>query len=103
MAARGGGPRDRRAELPGHVLTRLVRGKFFVDELIEAVVLRPYRALCRWSSDFDGWVIDGLVNATGVATDLAGEVTRLAQTGYVRNYALTFLLGTVVILYVVLS
>jgi NADH-quinone oxidoreductase subunit L len=84
-------------------VTRLVRGKFFVDEAIDAVVLRPYKALCRFSSSFDTWVVDGLVNATGIGTDLAGEMARLLQTGYVRNYALAFFLGTVLILYFVLG
>jgi NADH-quinone oxidoreductase subunit L len=90
------------AERPAGGVLRLVRGKFFVDEMIEAVVLRPYRALCRGSSSFDSRVVDGLVNAVGIGTDLMGEVTRLVQTGYVRNYALAFFLGTVVILLVVL-
>ncbi|HEU4402512.1 MAG TPA: NADH-quinone oxidoreductase subunit L [Candidatus Polarisedimenticolia bacterium] len=83
-------------------LTRLVKGKFFVDEAIEVLVLRPYRRLCRASSAFDEKVVDALVNAAGGATDLAGQVVRLTQTGYVRNYALVFLLGTVVILLYVL-
>jgi NADH-quinone oxidoreductase subunit L len=80
-----------------------VRGKFFVDEAIDAVVLRPYRWLCRWSDAFDQRVVDGLVNAAGFGADLAGEIGRLAQTGYVRNYALVFLLGTVLILFFVLG
>ena len=44
----------------------------------------------------------GPVEAAGFGTGLVGEVTRLGQTGYVRNYALVFFLGTVVILLVVL-
>ena len=48
-------------------------------------------------------MVDGLVNAAGIGTDLAGEMARLAQTGYVRNYALAFFLGTVLILYFVLG
>jgi NADH-quinone oxidoreductase subunit L len=80
-------------------LGRLVRGKFFVDEAIEAVLLRPYRGLCRLAAAFDERVVDGLVNAAGVVTDLASQGARLTTTGYVRNYALVFFLGTVVILY----
>ena len=62
----------------------------------------PYRALCRLSSAFDARIVDGLVNAAGFSTDMAGEVARLAQTGYVRNYALGFFAGAVVILWYVL-
>jgi len=90
-------------EMPRSALGRLVKGKFYVDELYERTVLRPYRALCRFSSEFDRRVVDGLVNGTGAVTSLASQLVRLLQTGYVRNYALMFLLGAVVILsYVVM-
>jgi NADH-quinone oxidoreductase subunit L len=82
---------------------RVVRGKFFVDELYGRIILAPYYALCRFSAAFDSKVVDGIVNGTGFGTDLAGEMARLLQTGYVRNYALVFFLGTVVILYFVLG
>jgi NADH-quinone oxidoreductase subunit L len=96
------GPRPAEAAGVARPLLRLVRGKFFVDEAIEAVVLRPYRALCRFAATFDEKVIDGAVNGSGLATDLASQIGRLAQTGYVRHYALGFFLGTIVILYYVL-
>jgi NADH-quinone oxidoreductase subunit L len=76
----------------------LVRNLYWVDELYERIVLRPFYALSRWFSSFDRWVIDGLVNFAGIVTDLAGQVVKLAQTGYVRNYALLFLAGVVFIL-----
>ena len=41
----------------------------------------------------------GLVNASGVVTELTGQVIKLFQTGLVRNYAMTFLLGVVAILF----
>jgi NADH-quinone oxidoreductase subunit L len=84
-------------------LVRIVRDKFYVDELYDTVILGPYRALCRWSSAFDARIVDGLVNAAGFTTDMAGEITRLAQTGYVRNYALGFFAGAVAILWYVLK
>jgi NADH-quinone oxidoreductase subunit L len=83
-------------------LARLVRGKFFVDEAIDAVVLAPWRGLCRISAAFDAKIIDGTVNAAATVTDLASQALRMVQTGYVRNYAFVFLLGTIVILYYVL-
>jgi NADH-quinone oxidoreductase subunit L len=94
----------RRAPLPaaaagrGAPIARLVGGEFFVDEAIEAIVLRPYRALCRLSAAFDERVVDGLVNAAAVLTDLASLALRATQTGYVRSYAFVFFLGTIVIL-----
>ena len=83
-------------------LVHLVRGKFYVDELYEQIVLRPYRALCRLSAAADERIVDGLVNGAGFTTGVTGEVLRLLETGYVRQYALSFLIGTVLILYFVL-
>jgi NADH-quinone oxidoreductase subunit L len=81
---------------------RVVYHKYYVDEIYDLIVLGPYRGLCRFSSAFDARIVDGVVNATAFTTDMAGEVMRLAQTGYVRNYALGFLAGAVLILYFVL-
>ncbi|HYV17477.1 MAG TPA: NADH-quinone oxidoreductase subunit L, partial [Verrucomicrobiae bacterium] len=81
---------------------RLVRGKYFVDEAYDLLVLGPYRFLCKLGAAFDTRIVDGLVNAVGFVTDLTGELLRLAQTGYVRNYALGFFAGTILILYYVL-
>jgi NADH-quinone oxidoreductase subunit L len=95
----------RRGPLPSVApspLLRLIRGKYFVDELYDAVILAPYYGLCRLSSAFDRRVVDGAVNAVSFTTDLGGELIRLAQTGYVRQYALVFFMGTVLILYFVL-
>jgi NADH-quinone oxidoreductase subunit L len=95
----------RRGPLPEGAPSRIVRGvrgKFYVDELYERVILAPYRALCRASAALDERVVDGLVNGAGLTIDLAGEVLRRLQTGYVRQYALGFFVGTVLILYFVL-
>jgi NADH-quinone oxidoreductase subunit L len=94
----------RRGPLPegANPIVALVRNKYYVDELYDRIILSPYRALCRISSAFDERIVDGLVNATAFTADMTGEVMRLMQTGYVRNYALGFFAGAVVILYYVL-
>jgi hypothetical protein len=43
-------------------------------------------------------VVDGLVNGAGVTADVAGQIIKLFQTGQVRNYALVFLFGVVIVL-----
>jgi NADH-quinone oxidoreductase subunit L len=50
------------------------------------------------SAAIDKAVIDGAVNGTGNAVRLGGEQLRRLQTGYVRNYALGFAAGAVVLL-----
>jgi NADH-quinone oxidoreductase subunit L len=76
----------------------LWRNLYWVDEFYEAVVLRPFYAVSRFFAGFDRWVVDGLVNAAGIVTDIVGQILKLFQTGYVRNYALLFLMGVVAIL-----
>ena len=78
---------------------RVVANKFSVDELYEAVIYRPFRALSRffWKA-IDVLIIDGIVNAGSFLVELAGDLLRFFTTGNVRNYALTFLLGVVALL-----
>jgi NADH-quinone oxidoreductase subunit L len=99
----------RRAGLPEKLakssgpLYVLIRNLYWVDELYELILLRPFYFFSRVSASFDRWVIDGLVNATGVIASVTGQVLKLFQTGLVRNYALLFLLGVVGILYYLIS
>jgi NADH-quinone oxidoreductase subunit L len=81
----------------------MVRNLYWVDELYEAAVLRPFYAGCRFFSGFDRWVVDGAVNAVGVVTDITAQLVKLFQTGYVRNYALLFLGGVAAILFYLAS
>lgn len=93
MAARGGLEH----------LRALVASRFYVDELYDRLVVKPFYRICRWSDRFDARVVDGLVNGSGALAMIGGHLLKLFQTGYVRNYALSFLIGAVVILWVVLS
>jgi NADH-quinone oxidoreductase subunit L len=78
---------------------RLVYNKYWVDELYDAAVLRPYYKTCEILQAFDRWVLDGLVNAAGGFTELIGQVLRLFQTGFVRHYALLVFLGAVALVW----
>ena len=85
-------------------LGRLVENKWFVDEGIEAAVLSPFRKIGTflWRG-FDSLVIDGIVNASAFLVELTGDLVRFFTTGNVRNYALSFSLGILVLaLYVFL-
>jgi NADH-quinone oxidoreductase subunit L len=93
---------ERLAKATGPIY-RTLRNLYWVDELYELIVLRPLYALCRFFRAFDQKVVDGLVNATGIVTELTGQVIKLFQTGLVRNYALTFLLGVVAILFYLMT
>ncbi len=95
---RRAGVAQRLARQSGPVYT-LLRNLYWVDELYDAAIVQPFYRISRISGAFDRWVVDGLVNAAGVGAEITGHVVKLFQTGFVRNYALMFLLGAVAILY----
>ena len=68
--------------------------KWYFDEAIDILVVRPSLAVGRWAnSTFERYVVQGLVDgATGVAKG-ANAAVRAAQSGYLRSYALLLVLG----------
>lgn len=80
-------------------LYTLILNKYYVDEIYEAVIVNPCVKLAEgfWKV-FDVGVIDGAVN--GVADLIQGGSDRLRkiQTGFVQSYALSIVLGIVMIL-----
>jgi NADH-quinone oxidoreductase subunit L len=80
------------------LLVDAARNKFYVDEIYGRAVVLPGKALSDLAAyTVDARIIDGLVNGTGRLIAGSAEGLRRLQTGYVRNYAATFLLGVVVI------
>ncbi len=119
-------PDDVLRTIIGPVFTALNR-KWWVDELYWAVIVNPYIALSRFMADVIDWRfwhdwfhdtvilggyrlltrvlavqidlggIDRLANGLAAAIQGGAGQLRRVETGYVRNYALTFFLGLVVI------
>jgi NADH-quinone oxidoreductase subunit L len=82
--------------VPTNPIHKLVLNKYYVDEIYDALIVKPIYRLCLWCAHvFDVKVIDGLVN--GVASMVVAWALglRRIQTGYVMNYALGMLLGAV--------
>ncbi len=78
--------------------------KYFVDEAYTAFLLHPIYALSEkvlWRV-CDVGVIDRIVNGVGRFVRMDGELLSQMQTGYVRTYALTVVLGALVMLFVLL-
>ena len=78
----------------------LLKHKWYVDEIYEALFVRPLLWLSEnffWKI-FDVKIIDGAVN--GVAKFFGGfaSVLRRWQTGIVQNYAVTVVLGVIILL-----
>ncbi|MDH3944053.1 MAG: proton-conducting transporter membrane subunit, partial [Anaerolineae bacterium] len=121
-----GQPDPLRAKL-GPLFTGL-NNKWYVDELYEAVIIRPYQWLARFLAETVDWrfwhdfvhdsllargfralthflanpvdlgVIDGIANGLAKFVQGSAASLRLLQTGFVRNYALSVFFGVVVIL-----
>ena len=80
-------------------LHRIIYGKFFVDELYNAVIVRPLvvSSLFLWKI-VDVILIDGLLNGLAI---LIGDVSlgaRKVQSGVLRRYTTVFLVGVVIII-----
>jgi NADH-quinone oxidoreductase subunit L len=82
----------------GSVLTRAARADLYGDAFNESVLMRPGQWLTRLSVFFDSRGVDGLVN--GLAATIGGTSGRLRrlQNGFVRTYALSMLIGAVLLL-----
>ena len=77
---------------------KLLKGKYFVDELYAAVIVRPL----VWISDKVLWhavdegVIDGAVNGVARVSRESGDRLRYIESGNTRSYATWILLGAVI-------
>jgi len=82
----------------GSLLTQAARRDLYQDDLNEAVLMRPGIHLTRALVFFDTKGVDGIVG--GLAALIGGTSARVrrVQNGFVRSYALTMLLGVVVLL-----
>ena len=79
---------------------RLLLNKYYVDELYDATVVHPVETISReglWRG-FDVKVIDGAVNGAAAIVDGSSAMLRRLQTGSVRTYAGSVILGVVLIL-----
>jgi NADH-quinone oxidoreductase subunit L len=68
--------------------------KWYFDELIDAIVVRPVLGVGSFASSvFERTVVQGLVSGTVAVVRGAGGVVRTAQSGFVRAYALLVVAG----------
>ena len=90
-------------ELPGRFtrkfsqLHRLVFNKWYVDEAYDVLFVNSTKKLGTFCwQGFDVKVVDGIVNGVARLVGVFSAVLRHTQTGLFQNYALTMVLGTVV-------
>jgi NADH-quinone oxidoreductase subunit L len=119
----------RRRDIPAKVVAalgpvyRLVANKYYIDEIVNRVVIRPTMALCRGLKWIDDNIVDGLVNVTGRTnraagffhawfdrvfvdgfftslsnmTQSLGSAVRLLQTGRIQQYLSLAVAGSILL------
>lgn len=95
-----------RTDLPSKIVEKikpvydLVYNKYYIDELYDAVFVEPFKKFSQflWKG-IDVLIIDGLVNGCAKVFRFLGSQIRIIQSGFVRNYAFSFMIGFVLILY----
>ena len=89
-----------RPALPARIRARfrplylLFLNKWYFDEAIDLLVVRPALAIGRFANrTFERFVVDGMVSGTAETVRGASGIVRLVQSGFVRGYALLLIAG----------
>jgi NADH-quinone oxidoreductase subunit L len=96
--AKPSAPMDLARRLAG--VYRLLKNKYYVDEVYDAVIVHPVTAASRdvlWRGVDDG-IIDGAVNGTARTIHGSASLLKHMQNGLIRSYAAWILVGTVALL-----
>jgi NADH-quinone oxidoreductase subunit L len=81
----------------GSVITVAARKDLYGDAVNEGLLMRPGQWLTRLSVYFDNRGVDGLVNTLAAAFGGSSGRLRKVQSGFVRSYALSMLVGAVLL------
>jgi len=101
LVARRPVPREAPTEVS--FATRAARADIYGDAFNDQVVVEPGRALTTGLVRMDRSVVDGAFRAGVVLVGGIGALTRRAQNGYVRSYALSVLGGVLLVVLALLA
>jgi NADH-quinone oxidoreductase subunit L len=96
-------PVPREAPQRVSAVTRAARADLYGDAINEALFMRPGDTFVESLVTFDDGVVDGTVDGTGAAGVGMSAAFRRLQTGYVRSYALSILVGALVVVAALLA
>jgi len=84
--------------VPNTGLAKVLENKWYVDEIYDAIVVRPIEAFSRLLDKYaERRGIDGIVNGVGKTVRWGGDRLRLLQTGQVGFYIFIMVMGIVVL------
>ena len=78
---------------PVRILQDLLAYDFYTERLYANTVVAAVGGLSRFSNWFDRYVVDGLVNAVGLASLLGGESLKYSISGQSQLYLFTIMAG----------
>lgn len=81
-----------------HLAAKIARNDFFQDDVNDVALVQPCNLLVRATVLTDSGGVDRSVTGLGAAVMAASGGLRKLQNGFVRSYALTMLVGIVVLL-----
>ena len=85
-------------------VAKAMKSRFWFDEVYQWFIDKVQENLAKVADIIDRWIIAGLlVRGAHGATELAGRVLRLAQTGNLQTYAFWFATGLAAVLVFALS
>ncbi|HEV2479147.1 MAG TPA: proton-conducting transporter membrane subunit, partial [Puia sp.] len=76
---------------------KFLANKWYVDELYNAVIVKPLDLLAQFLTFFDKNIIDGIVNGVGRLVQYGSRQLRLLQSGLVGGYVLLMVIGILVL------
>lgn len=83
---------------PNTGISKILENKWYVDELYDAIIVKPLIALSRFFQDVvERSGIDALVNGVGKGVKWGGRQARLLQNGLVGFYIFAMVLGMIIL------
>ena len=84
-------------EFPG--FHKAIYNKYWVDEIYDFLFVNSIVDFSRWLwKRFDELIVDGAVNGVAWLVDVIGSALRRLQTGLVKDYALSILVGSLFVI-----
>ncbi len=80
-------------------LEKVVYHKYYIDELYDAVFVKPMKTLSNLLASFGEFFIDLFVNGAGKLVNGLANLGRKSQTGSVSTYVFAMVVGIMVILF----
>jgi NADH-quinone oxidoreductase subunit L len=87
-----------KAETEQKGFARVLARKYYVDELYDAVFVKPIQSFSRFLADTFEFAIDFFVEATGQLVKFLANAFRKLQTGNVGTYVFAIVLGAVILI-----